>query len=259
MSESTLTRLSVAERLPPLLPERAATRLGLVALSTDMTIEGDARALLPTDAALHVSRIRFANPTTPGNLLAMGPRLGAAADLLVPGQPLAAIGFGCTSASSLIGDETVAEAIGAVRPGVPVMTPTRAARQALEALGIRRIALLTPYLPETTAPMIAYFAAAGLEVVQAHCLGFADDRDMARVVPEAILAAAETADHPQAGALFLSCTALPALPLVDALEARLGKPVLCSNQALFWAMLSLAGLPMPRGFGRIFAAPMRAA
>lgn len=224
-----------------------------------MTIETDARRMLPPTAALHVSRVRFANPTTPENLLAMRPRLAEAADLLVPGQTLAAIGFGCTSASSLIGDAGVAAAIAAARPGVPVMTPAQAVCRALAALGLTRLAIMTPYLPETTEPMIDYFAAAGLEVVGAHCLGLADDRDMGRIAPDAIITAAERADDPAAEAVFLSCTALPALPLIAELETRLGKPVLCSNQALFWALMSLAGLPLPLGYGHIFETPMAAA
>ena len=59
------------------------------------------------------------------------------------------------------------------------------------------------------------------------------------------------ADHPQAQALFMSCTALPALGLIDRIEARLGKPVISANQALFWAMLDQAGIAAT-GPGRLF-------
>ena len=226
-------------------------RMGLVALATDLTLEHDLRALLPDAAHLHVTRLAYANPTTPENLRAMAPGIAAAADLLVPGADLAAIGFGCTSGAVVIGDAAVGAAIGRVRPGVPVCAPASAAVQGFRHLGVRRIALLTPYVARTTAPVAAYFAQAGLKVVSTHGLDMADDRDIARLPPAAIAAAARHADHPRAEALFVSCTATPVLPLIPTLERALGKPVLSSNQALGWAMLAAAGLVAP-GPGRLF-------
>ena len=237
---------------PALAPD-AAPRLGLLALATDLVVEGDARRVLPADVALHVTRVAFENPTTPENLRRMAPRLAAAAELLVPGLPLAAIGYACTAASVAIGDAEVTATIAGARPGVPVVTPAGAACAGLAALGARRIALVTPYLPETTAPMARFFERAGLEVVTAQCLGLADDRDIARIAPETIRAAAAAADAPDVEAVFLSCTNLRALGEIAGLEARLGKPVLCSNQALLWQMLHHAGrAPAPGAWGQLF-------
>lgn len=236
-------------------PKAAVARLGLVALSTDLTFERDAMRLLPPDdVALHVARIAFHNPTTPDNLRAMLPDLSRTADLLVPGLDLAAICFGCTSASIALGDAAVEEAIGRARPGVPVVTPARAAVNAFAALGVSRIALLTPYVVETTGPVAEYFSDAGLDVVRTCCLDLADDRDIARLSADTIVTAAEAADAPEAEALFVSCTSTPALALVAGIEARLGKPMVTSNQASLWQMLDLARAPMPKGYGRLFDA-----
>lgn len=240
---------------PPLLqaPD-AVARLGLIALSTDLTSEGDARALMPAGAALHVARVAFENPTTPENLRRMGPRIAAAADLLVPGVRLGAVVYACTSASVEIGEAAVEQAIQAAHPGVPVVTPTGAARTALHRLGARRVAVLTPYLAETTRPLLAHFAAYGTEIVRACGMGLADDRDMARVTTRSIVEAAVAADAPNADALFISCTALPALPAIAAIEARLGKPVVTSNQATWWLAMIHAGIvPAPSAPGRLFA------
>ena len=78
-------------------------RFGLIALATDLTIEGDAQRLLPPGCRLHVTRIAFDNPTTAENLKKTGPHLKAASDLLVPGVALKGIAFGCTSASAVLG------------------------------------------------------------------------------------------------------------------------------------------------------------
>ncbi|QDY70096.1 aspartate/glutamate racemase family protein [Qingshengfaniella alkalisoli] len=238
---------------PPELTAEDITRFGLIALSTDLTIEGDARRVLPDDVALHVNRIEFANPTTPENLAAMAPRLTQAASLVVPDQPLAAIGFGCTSGSAVIGDAEMDHAVAVARPGVPLVTPARAARQAFDELGARRIAVMTPYLPETTAALNGYFESHGVNVVRAHCLGIGSDQIMGRITYDSIVEAAVSADVPEADAVFLSCTSLPAMPVIERIEARIGKPVLSSNQVTFWAMLRAAGLTARPGYGCLLA------
>ncbi|MFV0299446.1 MAG: ectoine utilization protein EutA [Paracoccus sp. (in: a-proteobacteria)] len=218
-------------------PPDPVARFGLIALATDLTTERDAARLMPEGTALHVTRIAFDNPTTPENLRATGPRLRAAAALLVPNVPLAGIGFACTSAGAVLGDE-LAGLIGDDR--APISTPAGGAVRALKAMGLTRIALMTPYLPETTLPVASYFEARGFDVVRSRSLGHADDREMARLGDEALIAAALEADHPQAEALFLSCTALAALGAIPRLEAMLEKPVISANLALYWAMLDQA-------------------
>jgi maleate isomerase len=234
-------------------PAEAVTRLGLIALATDLTTERDAARLIPQDrAALHVTRVAFENPTTAENLLRMAPLLTEAARLLLPGEPMAAIYYACTAASVMIGDDAIRQAIQAGKPGVPVVTPTDAALTAFRSLGVQRITLVTPYLSKTTQPMVAYFQRKGLEVVSAQCLGLGDDRNMARVSSQTIIDAAIAADRPQSEGVFLSCTALPALGVIEALEDRLGKPVISSSQAGLWQMLSHARLAPNERLGKIF-------
>lgn len=232
-------------------------RVGFVLLSSDLTTERDAAIILgPEGIAFHSARVAFENPTTPVNLRRMAPRLAEATALLVPGAPLAAVCFSCTSGTIEIGAETVAAAIRTVHPDVPVVTPPQAALAAFEALGTGRVAILTPYLAETTQPIASYFAALGIDIVAARCLGLEDDRDMAIVARESIVAAAVDADHPSAEALFISCTALPAMAAIAEIEARIGKPVVSSNQACLWQLLGYAGSRIPAsGYGRLLEMP----
>ncbi len=225
--------------MPAALPPDPIRRFGLIALATDLTTERDAARLMPEGTALHVTRIAFDNPTTPENLRATGPRLRDAAALLVPDVPLAGIGFACTSAGAVLGDDLPA-LIGDKR--APISTPAGGAVRAFRAMRVEKIALMTPYLPETTAPVADYFKAQGIAVVKRHSLGHADDRDMARLDGAAVMEAALEADHPGAEALFLSCTAISALDVIPRLEARLQKPVLSANLALYWSMLDQAGI-----------------
>lgn len=232
-----------------MLQTEPVRRFGLIALATDLTIEGDAARLMPHGTQLHTTRIQFDNPTTPESLRQTGPRLRAAADLIVPGVALDGIIFGCTSAAAALGDDLPTH----IGNRGPLVTPMSALLRALETMAIGRIGLLTPYLPETAKLVETHLTRHGIEVVSSHALGHADDRDMARLMPGEIIDGVAAADHPEAEALFLSCTALPAIGLIEELEARLGKPVLSSNQVVFWATLDIARIPGDRpGPGRMF-------
>ncbi|MFW6024001.1 MAG: ectoine utilization protein EutA [Dichotomicrobium sp.] len=232
----------------------AVKRLGVIALATDLTSERDFARIIPLEkAGLHTTRVHYENPTTPENLRKMAPRLQAAADLILPGVALDAICFSCTSASVVIGDREVAAAINAARPGVPVVTPTSAARLALTALKAERIAVLTPYLVETSEPMAAYFHAHGFDIARFECFGLQDDRDMARITGKTLVEAVLRLDEPATEAFFISCTALQSAEVVAEIEARTGKAVITSNQASAWAMMRHAGLDEPvGGYGRLF-------
>ncbi|WP_299749308.1 ectoine utilization protein EutA [uncultured Tateyamaria sp.] len=247
--------VSLVEHTAELASTEGMTRFGLVALSTDLTTERDFTRMLPeAGSTLHVTRVAFENPTTPENLRKMGPRIASAAELLVPGEAFGAICYGCTSASVELGDAAITSAVQAAHPNTAVVTPTHAALMAFSALGVRKVALLTPYLVETTEPMITYFEENGLDVVNAACFGLEDDRDMARVKHDSIVRAARSVDCPEAEAIFLSCTALPAVGTIAEIEAELKKPVVTSNQASAWAMCRLAGLQdyNPQGYGSLF-------
>ncbi len=133
-------------------------RVGLVILATDHTSEPDFRRMVASDRiGLYVARIAYANPTTPENLRRMQPRLSEGAGLILPEEALDLVCYSCTSASVVMGDDAVEEAIREAKPGVTVVTPPLAARRALDALGARRIAVLTPYTVETSRPMADLF------------------------------------------------------------------------------------------------------
>ena len=187
----------------------------------------------------------------------MAPRLTASAELLLPELQLDVICYSCTAASVVIGDEAICDAVQAAKPGIPVVTPTGAARAALQALGARKVSILTPYLIETSQPMASYFSEHGLDVLNLECLGIADDRDIARVSHETIIEAACKVVKDDAEAIFISCTALPAAAVAGKIEQRTGKPVVTSNQASAWACLRHAGIASTAtGYGRLLELPL---
>jgi maleate isomerase len=239
--------ISVAPRPPRLDDRPLAKRIGLIILATDHTTEPDfARMVASDEIGIYVSRIHYANPTTPENLRAMKPSLTTGAGLILPGEPLDAILYSCTSASVVIGDDEVTAAIRKAKPGVQVVTPTGAAVLGLKAFGAKRISVLTPYTRETSRPMADYFAGLGFDIDRFTCLDLTDDREMARVAPSEITAFAEEATDPASDALFISCTALRAAGVAAEIERAIGKPVVTSNLATAWQGLRICGEPTAR-------------
>lgn len=242
----------------PALDERAIERrIGMIILATDHTTEADYRRMVADPRiGLYASRIAYANPTTPDNLRRMLPRLTECAALILPDEPLDAVLFSCSSASVVIGDDAVAAAIAEAKPGALAVTPTNAAVAALTALGTRRISVLTPYTVETGRPMAEYFERRGFDIASFTCLGFEDDREMARIAPSALVEIAREVTAPDADALFVSCTALRVAMVAAEIEKAIGRPVVTSNQSTAWTCLRHCGDRTAKPeFGRLMTLP----
>ena len=239
------------------LDGRAA--VGLLVLSSDQILEIECRRVFErARVALHHTRLFNDSEVTPETLAQMEGRLAGATELILPGVPLEVIGYGCTSGAMVIGEETVAERVREVRPGVAVTTPMTAAVAAFEALGVRRIGLLTPYLDEINQTMRRHIDARGYQVTAMASFNEPDDTKVAGITLDSVMQAARQVGAPDAvDAVFVSCTNLRLLDGAAALEAELGKPVTSSNHALAWHCLRLAGIDDTLGeFGSLFTKPL---
>lgn len=233
----------------------ARARIGLLVLESDQTMEWEMRQMadLPGVALYHV---RLANEVevTPDTLVQMELEVPKAAALLPSYLGLKAIGYGCTSGSTIIGEQRVSELIQSHHPTVLTSNPLTAAKAALKALGITRLGLVTPYRPDVTELMQARFEEAGIVIKSVGSFYQQDDRVVGRITPNAILEAAlAVGRNDLVDGIFISCTSLRAAGIVGQAEAALGKPVTASNHALAWHLLRLAGIrDEVAGFGRLF-------
>lgn len=243
-----------AYRLRPAAAARAS--IGLLALASDATIETEWRTLLALDGVeFNTARVPCDATVTPQTLRATETRLADAARRLLPESPLDVLAYACTSATLVIGFDAVAAALRAVRPESLVSTPLSAAEAALQTLGARRIALLTPYVEPLHRRLIDHLSARGLDVVAAASFALGRDPDVVRIDPASIAAAVRAlCAGAEADAAFVACTALRAAALVPRLERELGVAVTTSNHALAWHALRLAGVTESvDGRGRLFA------
>lgn len=235
------------------IARRAA--IGLVVLATDHTIEYEWRRMLALEGvAFYESRVANSAEITAATLGQMDGRIRAGVELIRPGEHLDVVAFGCTSASMVLGEERVFERIHEARPDVACTTPITAARVALDTLGARGVALLTPYERPINEAMARYLRERGVDVVRIGSFEHRDDNEVARIDRASIEHAVfELASDPAVDAVFVSCTSLRLADAIAGFEARLDKPVLSSNHALAWHALRLAGVTdsLPQ-FGRLF-------
>lgn len=228
-------------------------RIGLLALSNDLATERDFINMRPSDeVALFVSRIPNDDTCSVETLSEMEPELTRAAALLIPGSRLDSIAYSCTSGTVVLGYDTVVQRVHEVRPGIPVAAPITAALAALKRLNARRIAVLTPYTDDVNAQLFNYITARGVEIAAFSSFHLSSNDEMAKLAPRSIYEAAIQADRPDADALFISCTAIRAVEVLDSIEQAIGKPVISANQTLFWQALRQAGFLEPQhGYGSL--------
>jgi len=225
-------------------PIGSAATLGLIVLQVDETIEQDFRRLFAApDIALYVSRIPSGAELTPDTIAQMAIDLPQAASLLPPAASFDVIGYACTSGTTLIGVDQVAQLVGGNATTQAVTNPLTATIAALTALNVTSVAIVSPYIASVALPICKAFLDAGFDVPATLSFGEEVEANVARIDPAAIHAAAlEVGRTPGVEAVFLSCTNLRTLDIIDDLERQLGMPVISSNQALAWHMAQTASV-----------------
>jgi len=229
-------------------------QIGMIVLQADETLERDFRRLLPDDVELLVTRVPSGEELSAETIGAMQSNLTQAASLLPRGARFAAVGYGCTSASAQIGSDRVAGLIGAGVEAPHVTDPVVALIAACAALGVTRIGMITPYVADVSDRLRVVLAEAGVETVQLASFNEASEAKVVRISESSIRDAAVSMGRDTAcDAVFLSCTNLRTLGVIEDIERAIGKPVLASNTVLAWHLLRLAGVPSQKGPGRLFS------
>ena len=234
--------------------ERA--RLGLLVLESDQTIEEDFR-LLTDFPGVAIYHARLANDVivTPKTLSNMEKELPKAAKLLPKYLGLKAIGYGCTSAATIIGEEKVKAIIEKVHPNIPSTNPLTAAKIALKKLGVKRLGLVTPYTPDVTQALQRKFTEAGFPVTVVGSYYEESDLNVGKIDESSILkSTVSVGQSKDCDGVFISCTALRATNIIKEAEKVLQKPVTGSNHALGWHLLRLANVSdQTPNLGRLFS------
>jgi maleate isomerase len=229
-------------------------RLGVIVPSVNIVVEAWYPQIVPNGVSVHFARMLMPAGTSPERIIEMDRTDGKhAIDQLASCRPHA-IAYGCTASSIVQGhafDAHLREEITQIA-GVPATSATNSIFAACAALGLKRVTAISPYSAEVDAAERRFFAEGGVETIAGAHLGISDGFRLAEPAPEAILDLALGAWDPESDGLIIACLNFRSHPIIDALEARIGKPVVTSTQATLWHVLRLAGVATPiPGYGRL--------
>ena len=241
-------------KIDPKFIGKSNPRVGLIALASDFTIEKDfINVIKDKNIDFFVNRIECYNPLTKENLIKMSDKVTEVTKDILPDQDLDCVVYGCTSGTIAAGHTSIEKKVKEAKPMADVSTPSTAALKALKKLNIKKISIFTPYSKKLNDDVIDYFKSEGFEVTSNSYFDIQDDYDIGKVDQDYLYNVLSKIDLNGSDALFVSCTALPVLEIIDKLEKKLNTVVLSSNQALIWDTLTkIKKNNSVEGFGKLF-------
>ena len=239
--------------IEPKFKKESNPKVGLLTLSTDLTIEKDFNSIchkLPLK--IFVNRIHNENPLTKENLLKMYEQIEPITEKILPGEKINTVAYACTSGTIAIGEDKVKEKIQLAKPGCHVTTPITSAIKAFNKMNVKKIAVFTPYPESVNKTISDYLIKKNINVMSFNSFNLNLDVDFARIDPNYLSETLTKLNMNDAEALFVSCTALPALEILDEVEKKINKLVFSSNQTLIWDTIRSVGYKNSiMGYGKL--------
>jgi len=242
------------DKIDPKYLEKPNPRIGLITLASDFRIEKDFNNVIyGKEIDLFSNRIHCYNPLTNETLKKMADDITDVTKEILPEQKLDCVAYGCTSGTIATGYQSIFEKVNTAKPNTKVTTPITSAINALKSLNIKKISIFTPYTDEINQSVINYFKKENIEIDELSYFDIASDLDIGKVDPQHLFDTLTKIDITNSDALFVSCTALPVLSIIDELEKKINKVVLSSNQTLIWDTLKEINYNIKvEGFGELF-------
>ena len=244
-----------SKKIDPKFNKNQNPKIGLIALASDYMIEKDfINVIKDKKIDFFVNRIECFNPLTKENLIKMSEKVTEVTKDILPNEKIDCVVYGCTSGTIAAGYQSIENKIKKAKPEAEVTTPSTASIKALKKLNLNKIAIFTPYPKKLNDEVIDFFKKENFQITANSYFDIASDIDIGKVDVNYLYEVLSKMDLNGAEALFVSCTALPALSIIDKLEKKLGKIVLSSNQALIWDTLEKIGKnDSINGFGKLFS------
>ena len=212
--------------------------MGLIVLATDVMIEKDfLQVFSGISVDLYVNRITNFNPVTAKNLKKMANNITSVAENILPGEKVDCVVYGCTSGTIVSGYDNIKKKINQAKPDALVTAPSTAALNALKKKNIKKVSIVTPYIKSVNDDVVKFFKKNNFEITSNTYFDIESDVDIGKVDQNKLFEILLNINHKNAEALFVSCTSLPVLNIIEKLESKLNMTVLSSNQALIWETL----------------------
>ena len=217
----------------------------------------DFHKLAPKGVALGAAAVPRHKDDSVDAMMGLDEKVVETATMLAASYP-DVIGWFCTAGSFLKGQGRNAQLLAQMEEatGIPCTTTSTAIVAAFRQLGIRKLAMCTPYPLPVNEIEKNFLESNGINVVKCDGMDITDNNVITHLSPTVLYRMAKAIDTPEADGVFISCTGLDALDVIETLEQDLGKPVVTSNQASFWMAFRMAGVAdAAPGYGRLMSLP----
>lgn len=218
-------------------------RIGLLVPAVNNTMERELWSLVPDGVTVSTARIACEREGTADTMREMEFEGKAACERVIMAEPHVVL-FGCTSASFYQGaawNANFQKELSEIA-GVPAISTTGAMAEALQRNNVRRVDVVTPYVETMNERLRRYLESEGIEVGRLGTFDMLDMFDHARIQPTDVYQKVKETVTDESDAVFVACTQVRALEMVDLLEKDLGKPVFSANQASFWKAFETLGI-----------------
>ncbi len=214
------------KKVKPQFSKQINPRVGLIVLSTDIMIEKDFFKVFGGKSIdLYINRIKNYNPVTAKNLNKMTKNITSVTKNILPGEKIDCVVYGCTSGTIVSGFKNIKKKINLAKPNALVLNDD----------------------------VVNFFKENNFIITSNTYFDIKSDVDIGKVDQDNLFRLLSNINHNKAEALFVSCTSLPVLNIIEKLEKKLKMVVLSSNQALIWETLEKINKNVSvRGFGSLF-------
>lgn len=227
-------------------------RLGLIVPSSNTTMEAEFWRMALGWATVHTARMRLQKIII-NELEEMEQQMLEAAVRLNDAE-VNVIGYGCTSGSLFKGKDHEKEIERKIteKTGIPAVATAKAVIEALNELQISRVCVATPYTEEINKLEKRFLEQNGIDVLKIKGLNIVRNTEVGSKEASVAYELAKEVYVPETPTIFISCTNLRTIEVIDRLEKELGVPVISSNTASFWAMMRKAGIKRSlEGYGSL--------
>ncbi len=216
-------------------------RFGLLTPSSNTTQEPEFFAALPADVTLHTARVAYRD-ITPEEQMRCVLELETESRKLADAE-VDVLVFAATAPTLAKGKGYDRELIRRMEDasGRPATTAATAFVDALARISATRIAIGAPWSRTMDRPMVDFMQASGFAVVHSEVVGIVASIELGRIGPDSAYELGLRADRPEADAIIMPGGNWRCMSIVERLEQKVGKPVLCNNAVSLWAGLRMLG------------------
>jgi len=229
-------------------------RLGIIVPSVNIVVERWYPAVLPENVSVHFARMLLADRGGPEKIVEMDKTDGVRAIHQLKSARPHAIAYGCTASSVVQGHDYDAHLRQEITQltGVAATTATHSLLSACAALGMKRVTAISPYTEAIDNLEHKFFDEAGIEIVSGDRMNIDEGFRLAEPGRDEIVDLALGAWDPSSDGLMIACLNFHSHLAIEAIEQRIGKPVISSTQAVLWHVMRLAGVDAKiPGYGRL--------